>query len=81
MWKSVRKVETVVDETGSAQLLWSLLDLRKKEGEVVLEPIVSYHDYREKQNMPVKTISKEVCPCSLYLGSEEHQPVQQPLLL
>jgi len=53
MWKSVRKVETVVDETGSAQLLWSLLDLRK-EGEVVLEPIVSYHDYREKQNIARK---------------------------
>jgi len=65
MWKSVRKVEMVVNETGSAQLLWCLLDLRKKEGEVVLEPIVSYHDYREKQN----------------LGSEEHQPVQQLLVL
>jgi len=74
MQKSVRKVETLADETGSAQLFWSLLDLRKKKEKVVLEPVVSYHDCREKK----KTLSVKTISCFLYLGSEEHQPVQRP---
>ena len=49
MWKSVRKVETVDDKIGSAQLVWSLLDLHKKEGGVILKLVVSYHDCREKK--------------------------------
>ena len=82
MWTSIRKVGTVVDETGSVQLFWSLLNLRKKEGEVVLKnPLWATMITMRKKTLPVKTISKEICPCSLYLGSEEHQPVQQPLVM
>ena len=39
MRKSVRKVETLADEAGSAQLFWSLLNLRKKEGKSYLNQL------------------------------------------
>ena len=42
-------METVDDKIGSAQLVWSLLDLHKKEGGVILKLVVSYHDCREKK--------------------------------
>lgn len=54
----VSETAIVADHIGSVQLLWCLHDLCK-EGKVILEPVVSYHDCREKKKDIVK---KSVLP-------------------